>query len=133
MADYPEIDGAIPVGMAPTVKPGEVRVRIFRRPPERDASEGRGERQSGRDEERRQLERSVRDLLERVNNDLARQGLAIHLVLLPEGNGYLLEIYDCSDSSVCAIVKEEIVTLNELPALITRLQKEVGVLFNAFS
>lgn len=75
-------------------------------------------------------EKSVRRLIDKVNQDLERQNVKIHLRLLKEEENYLLDIYDCSDNKVCNIIGDLIIPLDDLPHFIKNLQEEAGVLLD---
>lgn len=78
-------------------------------------------------------EKSVRSLIDRVNQDMEAHGVKIHLVLKQEKEGYVLDIYDCSTENLCSIIGDIEITLEELPQLICNLQEEVGLLIDTVS
>ncbi len=75
-------------------------------------------------------ERSIRDMIQRANEDLAANGLPLHLVLAKNNDGYCLDIYDCSDEAVCRLSQEVHLDLNELLTILDNLQHETGIIIN---
>jgi hypothetical protein len=73
-------------------------------------------------------EKGLRRLIEHVNADLERHKIPIHLVLLAAEEGFLLEVYDCTDQRVCRAVRDQEIGAAELPALLRKLQSEAGLL-----
>lgn len=89
----------------------------------------RGRRQEG--EVRPPLEeRAIREMIGRVNEDLAANGLPLRLVLARNAEGYSLDIYDCSDAEVCRLAQEVPLDLNELLTILDNLQHETGIIIN---
>lgn len=69
-------------------------------------------------------------LIDQVNASLLGHGVEIHIVLLRKGDGYALDIYDCTDLEVCRIINDQSVNLAELPLLLKNLQEGVGLLLD---
>jgi hypothetical protein len=78
-------------------------------------------------------ERELRQLVDRVNRDLERQKIPIHLILIAAGEGFLLEVYDCTDRQVCRAVRDLEISAADLPGFLLRLQGEAGLLVDVFS
>lgn len=70
----------------------------------------------------------VRNLTARLNEHLAACGILIHLVLIEDENGFALDVYDCSSGEVCQVIYDLEIGLDELPALLLRLQMEAGLM-----
>lgn len=131
MVDYPDIIGPQPVGATPMTRTGEVRVRIFRRPPKRGpVADEHKEESPGRFSG--QME-TAKALIEKVNNDLVDHGTPVHLSLIPAEGRLFLDIYDCTDNEVCSLIREEDIPLEGLPALVDKLRQEIGLLVDTVS
>ncbi len=78
-------------------------------------------------------EKSIRSLVDRVNEDLEKAAVRIHLTLIKQENDYLLEIYDCSEKDVCKKIEDVTVPFDDLPHLIKNLQEEAGILIDTIS
>ena len=76
---------------------------------------------------------TVREMVERVNNNLEKHGILVHLVLKKDEDGFSVEVYDCTSNEVCEIIRDMIVDLNDLPALIRKLQQETGFIVDTVS
>ena len=102
------------------------RVRRFKR----IMTSGGPERRStglrfGLDEETGQ---TVREMVSRVNQDLAKSGIAIHLLLARDDNGFYLDVYDCSGGESCEVIGDIVIGPDDLPGLLRKLQSETGFL-----
>ncbi|MBC8318003.1 MAG: hypothetical protein H8E41_08855 [Desulfobulbaceae bacterium] len=75
-------------------------------------------------------ERALQFLILQANSDFASHGIDIHLGLVKSGEGYKLDIYDCTDGHVCNLIKDNIIHIEELPVLIRNLQQEAGILLD---
>ena len=75
-------------------------------------------------------ERTLQLLIFQANQDFASHDIAIHLGLVKSSEGYRLDIYDCTDSHVCKLVKDNTIHIEELPKLIRNLQQEAGILLD---
>jgi hypothetical protein len=78
-------------------------------------------------------EKMLRLLLRQFNDNLERHGIPLHLVLLVEDEGYLLEIYDCTRQQVCMVLRDLEIQAGDLPALLGKLQREAGLLVDTIS
>lgn len=74
--------------------------------------------------------RDIKRLVELVNLRLEQNGTGIHLVLIQEDDGLVLDIYDCSGGDRCRVVHDMVVGVEELQNLFARLQKESGIIFD---
>ena len=74
--------------------------------------------------------RDVKRLAEQVNLHLEKRGAGIHLVLIQEGDGFVLDVYDCSNGHVCEVIHDMVVHVNELQSFFAKLQKESGIIFD---
>ncbi len=72
--------------------------------------------------------RTVREMVRRVNRDLAKSGIAIHLLLARDENGFYLDVYDCSSNERCEIIGDIVIAPDDLPELLRKLQSETGFL-----
>ena len=75
-------------------------------------------------------ERSSRQMISQVNEDLAANGLPLRLVLVKNNEEYSLDIYDCSDDTVCRLSQEVHIDLKELLTTLDNLQHETGIIIN---
>lgn len=75
-------------------------------------------------------ERAIREMINRVNEDLLANGLPLHLVLAKNSEGYCLDIYDCSDDTACRLTQEVHLDLNEMVTILDNLQHETGIIIN---
>lgn len=102
----------------------------------REWNRRRGEEQAGREPEAYSLtdEETIRKLLGRVNASLEEQRILLHLVLIrDEGGGFQLDVYDCTGADQCRIVKDMVVSLEDLPILLRNLEEETGILVDTIS
>ena len=74
--------------------------------------------------------RDVKRLTEEINSRLEKKGAGIHLVLVLDNGGFVLDVYDCTDANVCRVVHNIIVRVGELQGLLASLQKESGIIFD---
>jgi len=74
--------------------------------------------------------RDVKRLAEEVNQHLEKSGAGIHLLLIQEEDGFVLDVYDCSDGHVCKVIHDMIVPVDELQNLYEKLQSESGIIFD---
>jgi len=74
--------------------------------------------------------RDVKRLAAEVNLHLEKNGAGIHLLLLQEEDGFVLDVYDCSDGHVCKVIHDMTVSVDELPSLFAKLQSESGIIFD---
>ena len=75
----------------------------------------------------------VRALIARTNAGLQHQSVPIRLVLAEEGDGYVIDVYDCQDENACRIVADIVIDLAELPVLLRNLDRESGILLDTIS
>ncbi len=75
-------------------------------------------------------ERSIHQVINEANADLARSGLPLHLVLASNPSGYLLDIYNCSGKDRCRLEQEVPIDLSELTTLLDNIQHESGIIIN---
>lgn len=80
-----------------------------------------------------EAENEVRRLINKLNHDLERHGIMLHLTLASKEGGLALDIYDCSDLHSCTIVGELFISTDELPGFILSLQQETGIMVNRMS
>jgi len=59
-----------------------------------------------------------------------KQGIDMHLRLEKEEDGYVLDVFDCTDQKVCNLISDIEVPLDQIPHLIENLQKEVGLIID---
>jgi uncharacterized FlaG/YvyC family protein len=98
--------------------------------------------ESSRDQQQKSEEESsgyqrshdtVREMVERVNSNLEKHGILVHLVLKKDNDGFSVDVYDCTSNEVCEIIRDMVVDLNDLPALIRKLQQETGFIVDTVS
>ncbi|MEA3547511.1 MAG: hypothetical protein U9R66_07595 [Thermodesulfobacteriota bacterium] len=75
-------------------------------------------------------EKTLQILVDKVNENLQKHQVPIHLGLVRVHNGYEIDIYDCSDNRVCKIIREDAVHLEDLSTLFRNLQEESGILID---
>lgn len=75
-------------------------------------------------------ERSILQMVSQVNEDLAANGLPFRLVLANNNGEYSLDIYDCSDDTLCRLAQEVPLDLKELLTTLDNLQHETGIIIN---
>lgn len=78
-------------------------------------------------------EASVRRLVDRINEHLLSHQILIHLVLSRHGDSFSLDVYDCTRDDVCTIIHDMVIDLQELPALLGKLQRESGIIIDTVS
>lgn len=90
--------------------------------------------ESGRQEEPKLRpplgEKAIRDLVKQANADLAASGAPLHLVLVQNAEGFVLDIYDCSDDAICQVTQEVPLDLNHLLTILDNLEHEAGIIIN---
>lgn len=75
-------------------------------------------------------EKSIRDLVKQTNEDLAASGVPLHLVLAKTEEGFVLDIYDCSNDTVCQVEQEVPLDFNNLMTTLDNLEHEAGIIVN---
>lgn len=75
-------------------------------------------------------EKAIRDLVRQANEDLAANGAPLHLVLAQNADGFVLDIYDCSDDAMCQVTQEVPLDLNHLLTILDNLEHEAGIIVN---
>lgn len=79
------------------------------------------------------LEKDLRRVLSRVNEDLAVSGLPLHLVIARSETGYAVDVYDCSDNEVCRLTYDVPLKREELTTVLENLQHETGIIIDISS
>ena len=74
--------------------------------------------------------RDVKRLAEEVNLRLEKSGAGIHLALIQEDDGFVLDVYDCSGEKMCKLVHDATIRVDELQSLFEKLQSESGIIFD---
>ena len=74
--------------------------------------------------------KEVRHQVERANSNLAKHGIALRLLLTRTDEGYLLDLYDCIGDTMCQVISDMQITLDELPALLRNLEDQAGLLID---
>ena len=74
--------------------------------------------------------RDVKRLAEQINLRLEQSGAGIHLVLIQEDDGFVLDVYDCSGGNRCQVVHDIVISVDELQSLFAKLQNESGIIFD---
>ena len=99
----------------------------------------RSRQQSGKRKEREKAAdlpggaKRVRELVEQVNKNLAAQGILLHLVLIRDAEGYMLDVYDCTNEQVATVIRDFVIDIDDLPVLVYKLEHEVGLLIDTVS
>lgn len=75
-------------------------------------------------------ERSLQQMVNQANEDLTANGLPLRLVLAKNDEGYSLDIYDCSDETLCRLAQEVPLDLNHLLTTLDNIQHETGIIVN---
>ena len=75
-------------------------------------------------------ERSIQQMVNQANEDLAANGLPLRLVLVKNDEGYSLDIYDCSGADICRLSQEVPLDLNHLLTTLDNIQHETGIIVN---
>lgn len=75
-------------------------------------------------------EKSLREMVKQVNEDLTASGVPLHLVLAENEAGFALDIYECSGEEVCEITQEIPIDLNNLLTTLDNLEHETGIIVN---
>ena len=78
-------------------------------------------------------EKAVGRLIARINEHLEQRKVQLHLVLVKEDDGYTLDVYDCSSDEACVIIRDIVISVDELPDLLRNLQEEAGILIDTVS
>lgn len=78
-------------------------------------------------------EKASRRLIDRINEHLEQRNIQLHLTLVKEDDGYTLDVYDCSSDQACTIIRDIVISVDELPALLRNLQDEAGILIDTVS
>lgn len=78
-------------------------------------------------------DQTVREMVAKVNEHLKKSGILVHLVLTSDEDGYAVDVYDCTSNEVCEIVSDIVIDLDDLPALIRKLQQETGFIVDTVS
>lgn len=76
---------------------------------------------------------AIRLLVDRVNTSLEDHQIMLHLVLIRTTDGYVLDVYDCTGEDACAVVRDFVVALDDLPALLRNLEEASGLLIDTIS
>ncbi|MCX5877037.1 MAG: hypothetical protein NT087_12245 [Deltaproteobacteria bacterium] len=75
-------------------------------------------------------EKAIQQKIVQANEDLAKSGVPLHLVLAQNDGAFVLDIYDSSDGAVCQVVQEVPVDLDNLLTLLDNLEHEAGIIVN---
>ena len=77
--------------------------------------------------------REIRHLVEQINRQLEVQGIMIHLVLVADEAGFAIDLYDCSEASVCRSIHDISLGVNDLPILLAHLSQKTGIMVDTVS
>lgn len=80
-----------------------------------------------------QEEKSIRFTLNFVNEDMAANGLPLHLVFARRGEDFSLDVYDCSDDEACWRTYEVPLPRQDMTKILSSLQNETGIIVNTSS
>ena len=75
--------------------------------------------------------REARRLIEAINAQLDTQGTLIHLLLTADGEGFAIDLYDCSDGDACRCIHDISIGIGDLPVFLARLNQKVGIMLDA--
>jgi hypothetical protein len=75
-------------------------------------------------------EKTIRDLVKQANEDLSASGVPVHLVLAQKGEGFALDVYDCSDEAACWLAHEVPLDSSHLMTVLDNLEHETGIIVN---
>ena len=119
----------IPRGIAPTAAVSESKAihhLLNRRHPE---EERKKQRRGGVELSPAEV-RDVKRLANHINLQLEKSGSGIHFVLIQEGDGFVIDVYDCSRGDVCEVIHDMTVGVDELQGFLVKLQQESGIIFD---
>lgn len=108
-----------------------IRVRHLKKEWPRRPFPGRGRQQKEAENEVGLL--ALRQMIDKINADFERGGIAIHLRLQKAEGTVILEIYDCSNGTVCEVLKDREITPAELSSALVTLQQETGLVIDTVS
>ena len=77
-----------------------------------------------------QAEKSIRYTINQANMEIDAQGLPLHLVFAKHGDGFALDVYDCSPGDSCQISYDVPIQLDNLPDVLDNLQHGHGLIVN---
>ena len=80
-----------------------------------------------------QEEKAIRFTLDFVNEDMAANGLPLHLVFAKRGEDFSLDVYDCSDDEACWLTYEVPLPRKDMTRVLSNLQNETGIIVNTSS
>lgn len=78
-------------------------------------------------------EREVRHQVEQANASFAKHDISLRLLLTRTDEGYLLDLYDCIGDTMCQVVSDMQITMEELPALLRNLEDQAGLLIDTIT
>jgi len=122
-----EVHPPVPIGRVRPVDPLVLRQEWEKRKKNRHEETGYQENTQSRPQ---LAEKSIRDLVRQTNEDLAASGVPLHLVLVKNQEGFILDVYDCSDNVVCQLSQEVPLDLNHLLTTLDNLEHEAGIIVN---
>lgn len=67
-------------------------------------------------------------LVAQINSQMEAQGTMIHLVLVADEDGFAIDLYDCSDSTVSRCIHDISIGVNDLQILLARLTQKTGIM-----
>lgn len=79
------------------------------------------------------VEKSLQISIDKVNSNLRKHDVPIHLALVRRNGAYELDVYDCSDRRICRLIRDHEVHLDDLMGLLRNLQEEAGILVDTVS
>ncbi|ADH86961.1 hypothetical protein [Desulfurivibrio alkaliphilus] len=107
--------------------PAVARIGAFRR----EWNRNRGGEQQSAPRPRNlnaEQEQEVRRQVRHANRKFEEQGIFLRLVLSRREDGFHLDVYDCTDNTMCQLAADLVITLDELPTLLRNLEDEAGLL-----
>ncbi|MBU0480495.1 MAG: hypothetical protein KKG47_05280 [Proteobacteria bacterium] len=119
-----DVDPVFDIEMASHVKRFE---RVY------ESSRGKQKKQEDEYSQGDRPQDTVREMVDRVNRNLEKHGILVHLVLSRDENGFSVDVYDCTSNEVCEVIRDMVIDLNDLPALIRKLQQETGFIVDTVS
>lgn len=78
-------------------------------------------------------ESEIRHLLGQANAGLEQRHILLRLVLTKDETGYGMDVYDCTNDTICQVVGDLVISVDDLPALLRNLEEQSGLLIDTVS
>ncbi len=127
MPSRKDLHPPLPIGRVRPVDPLVLRQEWEKRKKAKRKEAGRAEEIEPRSP---MGEKAIRDLVRQANEDLAANGVPLHLVLARNVEGFVLDIYDSSGDAMCEMTQEVPLDLTHLLTILDNLEHEAGIIIN---